>query len=262
LLASGLFPLFPPKPTRYRLGGLPRPSRPAVSLRSRVVQGRTGLRRLASSLAAALGLPALAIILGLSRARRARRAFRGGRIRRLRLPRIALIGAAALAALALGAAAVLLPPLLAGGPTAPPRTARSGEPRPYRVPWPLTIADGLTFGPDGAPKTRLAGLEGPARDAVCNDRNGQPWACGLRARAALSELAPQQGLVCEPLGPPAEGVIPARCGGEIDLARELVRAGFARPTSPHPILDAAAEEARRNERGLWNGGWTIRTAVR
>jgi endonuclease YncB( thermonuclease family) len=262
LLASGLLPRFPPRPTRYRLGLLRRPVRPSLSLPSRVEQGWTGLRRLASSLVAALGLAALAVILGLSRVRRARHAVRRGNLRRFSLGRAALIGAAALAALALGAAAVLLLPPPARDPIDPSQTAAMDRPGRYRVAWPLTIVDGLTFGPDGAPKTRLAGLEGPGRDAICNDRNGQPWACGLRARAALSELAPRQGLLCEPLGPPAAGVIPARCRGAIDLARELVRAGFARPTSPDPTLDAAAEEARQSERGLWNGGWTIRTAVR
>ncbi len=133
---------------------------------------------------------------------------------------------------------------------------------PYRIAWPYDIADGLTFGPEGALKTRLAGLEGPGRDAVCNDRNGQPWACGLQARAALHNATRRQNLLCDPVAPPVGGTVPARCRGELDLARELVLAGFARPTSRDPALDAAADEARRAERGLWNGGWTIRMSVR
>lgn len=133
---------------------------------------------------------------------------------------------------------------------------------PYRIAWPFDIADGLTFGPEGATKTRLAGLEGPPRDAVCNDRNGQPWACGLQARAALNNATRRQTLACEPVTAPVGGILTARCGGDIDLARELVLAGFARPAGPDSALDVALDDARRNERGLWNGGWTIRTSVR
>ncbi len=153
-----------------------------------------------------------------------------------------------------------MPAKLKDEPVLPPAGGLRVE--PYRIAWPYDIADGLTFGPEGALKTRLAGLEGPARDAVCNDRNGQPWACGLQARAALNNVTRRQNLLCDPVAPPAGGAVPARCRGDLDLARELVLAGFARPSSRDPTLEAAAEEARRAERGLWNGGWTIRTSVR
>jgi endonuclease YncB( thermonuclease family) len=151
-------------------------------------------------------------------------------------------------------------PKLQAEPVAPrPPAAR---PETYRISWPFDIADGITFGPEGAQKTRLAGLEAPPRDAVCNDRNGQPWACGLQARALLNNVTRRQNLVCLPVAEPAGGIVPARCSGEVDVARELVLAGFARPVSPDPALDAALGEAQRSERGLWNGGWTIRTAIR
>lgn len=143
-----------------------------------------------------------------------------------------------------------------------PGTDTASQAEPYRIAWPFDIADGITFGPEGATKTRLAGLEGPARDAVCNDREGRPWACGLQARAALNNITRQQKLVCDPAGAPSAAIVPARCRGEVDVARELVLAGFARPTGPEPALDTAVEEARGAERGLWNGGWTIRTAIR
>jgi endonuclease YncB( thermonuclease family) len=157
-------------------------------------------------------------------------------------------------------ARLAVPAKLQDEAVSPPGAASRLE--PYRIAWPYDIADGLTFGPEGALKTRLAGLEGPGRDAVCNDRHGQPWACGLQARAALHNATRRQSLLCDPVAAPIGGTVPARCRGELDLARELVLAGFARPTSPDPALDAAAEEARRAERGLWNGGWTIRMSVR
>ncbi len=145
-------------------------------------------------------------------------------------------------------------------PASPLRGALQLE--PYRIAWPYDIADGLTFGPEGALKTRLAGLEGPARDAVCNDRNGQPWACGLQARAALNNVTRRQNLLCDPIAEPTGSTVPARCRGDLDLARELVLSGFARPTGRDPQLEAAAQEAQAAERGLWNGGWTIRITVR
>ena len=144
----------------------------------------------------------------------------------------------------------------AAGPQAAART------EPYRIAWPYEITDGLTFGPEGAIRTRLAGLEGPPRDAVCSDRDGRPWACGLQARAALNNVTRRQDLACEPVAPSDGEVVLARCRGEVDVARELVLAGFARSVGRDPALEAAEDEARRDGRGLWNGGWTVRIAAR
>lgn len=160
------------------------------------------------------------------------------------------------------ASAVVPEPQLA---TRDETSLRAVDPKPdtYTVNWPYDILDGLTFGPEGAAKTHLSGLEGPARDAVCNDKFNQPWACGLQARAALNNVTRRQTLTCTPLAPFQPGsAIPARCTGEIDVARELVTAGFARPTSRNPDLEQAEDDARRNERGLWNGGWTVRISAR
>ncbi|MDB5511575.1 MAG: hypothetical protein JWR08_1058 [Enterovirga sp.] len=151
-------------------------------------------------------------------------------------------------------------PKVALDPIATGRTEGPGE--PYRIAWPYDITDGLTFGPEGAVKTRLAGLEGPPRDAVCNDRDQRPWACGLQARAALNNITRRQALLCQPAGAPQGGVIPARCSGEIDVARELVLAGFARTSAPDPRLEQAEDEARQAGRGMWNGAWTVRIAGR
>ncbi len=146
----------------------------------------------------------------------------------------------------------------------PPAERARALPRtePYRIVWPFEITDGLTFGPEGAIRTRLAGLEGPPRDAVCSDRDGRPWACGLQARAALNNITRRQDLDCEPVGPSDGEVVVARCRGEVDVARELVLAGFARSADRDPALEAAEDEARREGRGLWNGGWTVRIAAR
>lgn len=164
---------------------------------------------------------------------------------------------------AISAAVAATPPTASKAALEPVTPRRSDGPgEPYEISWPYDIADGLTFGPEGAVKTRLAGLEGPPRDAVCNDRDQRPWACGLQARAALNNITRRQALLCNPLGAPQGGLIPARCAGEIDVARELVLAGFARASVPDPRLEQAEDEARQAQRGLWNGGWTVRIAAR
>ncbi len=123
----------------------------------------------------------------------------------------------------------------------------------------VLLQDGLTFGPDGAVPTRLAGLVGPSREAVCQDEERHLWACGLQARAALNNLIRRSEVRCVPLSAATEGVLEARCSVDgQDLGTELVKAGFARGKSRGLEFTAAEANAERNKLGLWNGGWAIR----
>lgn len=190
---------------------------------------------------------------------------------------------AALAILSGGAAALLFPILHdpvpakpaavteAGPPTPPPTKIDRGPMAqaapvrtPYRIRPPYEMIDAVTFGPEGGPRTRLAGLDGPSRDAVCLDRDKRPWACGLQARAALNLATRRADLACDPAGAAdASGTITASCRSDAgDIAREVVLAGFARPTGSDRVLREAEQLARQEGRGLWNGGWTIRLAGR
>lgn len=127
---------------------------------------------------------------------------------------------------------------------------------PYRATPPYIVESGLVFRSERGTRTRLAGLVGPAREAVCLDEQGQLWACGLQARAALLQVVGQSELACTPVQLSDE-LVAATCAADgQDIGRELVQRGFARPASE--TRDAAMDEARTARRGLWNGGWRIR----
>jgi endonuclease YncB( thermonuclease family) len=134
------------------------------------------------------------------------------------------------------------------------------ELEPYSFPGAeVNLYDGLTFGPEGAVRTRLAGLAGPGRDAVCEDAEKSLWACGLQARAALNNLIRRAQIHCVPKGPIENGVMPAICSVDgRDVGTELVKAGFARSASGGSGPAESERQAAQARRGLWNGDWTIR----
>lgn len=121
------------------------------------------------------------------------------------------------------------------------------------------LYDGLTFGPEGAARTRITGLVGPTRDGVCEDDDKRLWACGLQARAALNNLIRRERVLCTPVRPIVDQVLEARCSVDgRDLGLELAKAGFARSVAPSLKTASAEANAAEERRGLWNGGWTIR----
>jgi endonuclease YncB( thermonuclease family) len=112
----------------------------------------------------------------------------------------------------------------------------------------------------------LGGIEGPGAVAVCEDDEKALWACGLQARSALYNLIRLGPVACEPFvlmddrrTPGPGGLVPSRCTARgMNVALELVRAGFARPSGfPDRAMIDAEEEARLAVRGLWRGGWRI-----
>lgn len=132
---------------------------------------------------------------------------------------------------------------------------------------PYEPIDGLTFSA-GTRLIMLHGVEGPMRGAVCLDRNETLWACGLQARAAFYNLISGRRLRC--LAPVYGDASTAPRGAPLrrscltdqgDLALTLTRLGWARPSGisqralPDLALAEAAEAARRNGFGLWNGDW-------
>lgn len=167
---------------------------------------------------------------------------------------------------ALTTVAPLPPPVSASPPrtiAAAPKSAERADPtpdpraslEPYTFGPPFQIDDGLTFGPDRAVRTRLSGLIGPGRDAVCRDKDDRLWACGLQARAALNNLIAKRQVRCTPTGP-SDSVVPARCvADDVDLGRRLVELGYARSQVDYT---AEMDRARAANAGMWNGGWRLR----
>jgi endonuclease YncB( thermonuclease family) len=123
---------------------------------------------------------------------------------------------------------------------------------------PYTVLDGRTLSSRNITVT-LAGIEGPAARAICLDGKRQKWACGLQARAALSKLVRQRNLRCRPAQSGAGPALLSECSmGDEDLARTLVRQGWARPTRERAIaVQPEIEVARRARAGLWNGNWML-----
>ena len=127
--------------------------------------------------------------------------------------------------------------------------------QPYTFGPPFQIDDGLTFGPDKALRTRLSGLTGPGRDAVCRDQDDRLWACGLQARAALNNLIAKRQVRCTPTAP-SDSIVPARCVADgVELGRRLVELGYARSEVEYA---AEMDRARAANAGMWNGGWRLR----
>lgn len=123
---------------------------------------------------------------------------------------------------------------------------------------PFLILDGQSFSA-GKWAISLRDVLSPPRDAICHDRNDELFACGLQARAALSNLLRAGKVNCHVRLPPIHGRFEASClVGNDDLAEALVGRGWLRPTGTHERLEAALHKARDAQAGLWNGGWRLR----
>jgi endonuclease YncB( thermonuclease family) len=151
----------------------------------------------------------------------------------------------------------------AAPPPAPGPAPNVPAPSILTLEGPFTILDGRTLATQDVTIT-LAGIDGPDARAICVDARRQRWACGLRARAALSRLVQEQSLSCRPLQGEGSSRLLSECSvGEEDLARTLVRQGWARPIRDGaPRLQRDMESARRAHAGLWNGDWTLVQSAR
>ena len=131
--------------------------------------------------------------------------------------------------------------------------------RPIILPAPNDALDGTTIRA-GAQIIKLARVDGPDAYAVCEGADGAPWACGLRARAALHNLVSQDQLSCRPVTEIGQRERRHVCeiAGQ-DVARLMVTAGWLRPdTHSEWAYGADASRARAGGEGLWRGGWRIR----
>lgn len=128
---------------------------------------------------------------------------------------------------------------------------------------PYLIVDGHSF-TAGKWAVTLKDIAAPQRDAICVDRDGLLFACGLQARAALNNLLRKGKVACHVRLPPIYGRFESSCQvADGDLAEALVTQGWARPAAEDDErLAAAMAKARKAQSGLWNGGWRLRTSER
>ena len=110
---------------------------------------------------------------------------------------------------------------------------------------------------------RLVGVDAPGLRQVCRI-DGEPWDCGLEARAVLAGLLEGRELACMYCDYAPDGAREALCrDGRVDVGEEMLRAGMA---TSHAYfannLQSAESQAVRAGRGLWRGDWVHPAAWR
>jgi len=90
------------------------------------------------------------------------------------------------------------------------------------------VVDGDTLVVEGQPM-RLFGVDAFELAQTCLDRTGEPWHCGVAAKAALAELVQDQAVACTVVDANEDDAYVARCTvrDEVDLGGYMVRAGLA-----------------------------------
>jgi endonuclease YncB( thermonuclease family) len=118
----------------------------------------------------------------------------------------------------------------------------------YRV----VVRDGGTLESGGTVIT-LEGIEARAANAKCKEESGRSWACGARARLALTRLIRGRAVRCQVPVSGAPKSLTARCAvGGKDLSIWMVDQGWAEASAPaEPKLAKAASAAREKRIGLW-----------
>jgi endonuclease YncB( thermonuclease family) len=114
------------------------------------------------------------------------------------------------------------------------------------------VHDGDTIEIEGQ-GARLYGIDAFELSQTCLDARGQPWHCGVAAKAALAERVQGQTLQCVVLDEDQEGRYVSRCVGEdgTDLSAYMVRSGLALADAAEYLADEA--DARRRRAGAWEG---------
>jgi endonuclease YncB( thermonuclease family) len=119
-----------------------------------------------------------------------------------------------------------------------------------------TVIDGGTVR-IGERLVRLHGIDAPDPRQTCR-RDGRDWGCGRDAAYALADIVGRHWVSCEIRERRADFAVATCIAGPIDIAREIVRKGFA--LADRRVGDAyiAAEDAARTARaGLWNSTFQL-----
>jgi endonuclease YncB( thermonuclease family) len=117
------------------------------------------------------------------------------------------------------------------------------------------VVDGDTLVVEGQPM-RLFGVDAFELAQTCLDRTGEPWHCGVAAKAALAELVQDQAIACTVVDDSTDDAYIARCTvrDEVDLGGYLVRAGLA--LADRDVADdyvPLEQSARAAAAGAWGG---------
>ncbi len=130
-------------------------------------------------------------------------------------------------------------PLSAIGQALPPKPGQEEETLLFRA---LATAAG-TLEAKGY-RIAVAGVEPVGLDETC-DFKGQPWPCGIRARAAFRAWLRGRAITCKvpPRQADAQAVVASCRVGKQDIAAWLVANGWARAVAAGPYADAGGAAA-------------------
>ncbi|HZF30055.1 MAG TPA: thermonuclease family protein, partial [Gammaproteobacteria bacterium] len=105
----------------------------------------------------------------------------------------------------------------------------------------------------GGTEVRLFGIDAPEGRQICR-RDGGDWPCGSAAASKLAQIVGSGTLSCTEKDTDTYGRVVAVCtSGNVDVAREMVSAGFALAYRRYSKDYVAAEDAARTaRRGLWS----------
>lgn len=125
---------------------------------------------------------------------------------------------------------------------------------PEKVRQTVMVLDGDTFDLDGE-RIRLEGIDAPEIEQICNRASGEPYACGVRATAALKRLLKSGPVACRKDGEDRYGRTLAHCtAGETDINREMILRGWALAFLKYSTEYVEDEKrARAAGLGLWKG---------
>ena len=103
-------------------------------------------------------------------------------------------------------------------------------------------------------KIALFGVSVPTATVKCLV-NENKWPCGAAATLRLNELVQQSALKCESILE-LENISLARCSHDAsDVARQLVKEGWALAVSPESEYSEAETHAKSLQLGIWRGGF-------
>jgi endonuclease YncB( thermonuclease family) len=119
----------------------------------------------------------------------------------------------------------------------------------------LAVTDGDTLKAPWGERYRLHGIDAPELAQECT-RQGEPYACGLKAKAALEALLEGKEVVCEAIDQDRYGRTVARCTADgMNVGEEMVRRGWALDYYRYSSYQYARAQQHAKDRrlGLWAG---------
>jgi endonuclease YncB( thermonuclease family) len=135
--------------------------------------------------------------------------------------------------------------------------ASTGIALPYDLMGQASIIDGDTLEIHGT-RIRLWGIDAPENDQLCRNESGAQYRCGQKAANDLDALIDRRLVKCVEVDHDQYKRAVAVCTvASIDLADWMVRCGLAVnwPKYSQGEYAAAQYEAKRGQRGLWNGSF-------